>query len=42
MQNDTPKPPVNTVQEPTADGIMHGDEPQSLTQFALDLLTALF
>jgi hypothetical protein len=36
MQNDAPAPPP-----PPADGIIHGDAPESLTQTILDLLAAL-
>ena len=42
MQNDSPKPPANTVQEPTANGDMQNDVASGLTQIALDLLAALF
>jgi hypothetical protein len=41
----SPAPPPTTAsvaQGPTADGIIHGDAPESLTQTVLDLLTALF
>ncbi len=36
-----PQPQANTVQEPTADGIIYGDAPESLTQVALELLALL-
>lgn len=42
MQNDSPKPPANTVQEPTTNGDMQNDVASGLTQIALDLLAALF
>jgi hypothetical protein len=51
MPNDTPAPPpqpasavqvpTDAVQDPTANGIMGNDEPDSLTQTALDLLALL-
>lgn len=41
IQNDSPKPPSTTIQEPTADGTIHGSEPESLMQTALDLLALL-
>jgi hypothetical protein len=34
-------PPSSATQEPTADGIIHGDKTDSLTQTALDLLAVL-
>jgi hypothetical protein len=42
IQNDSPKPPANTVQEPTTDGDIQNGVADSLTQLALDLLAALF
>ena len=36
-----PQPQANTVQEPTADGIMPNGMEESLTQAALDLLALL-
>jgi hypothetical protein len=51
MPNDTPAPPPqpasavqepkDAVQDPTANGIMPNDAPDSLTQTALDLLALL-
>jgi hypothetical protein len=44
MPNDRPAPPpqpTSAVQEPTLDGIMSNDTPDSLTQIALDLLAVL-
>lgn len=48
IQNDSPKPPTNTVQEPTdatqehtTDGIMPNGVADSLTQSALDYLLAV-
>jgi hypothetical protein len=41
IQNDAPKPPTATVQEPTTEGEMQNDATDSLTQTALDLLTLL-
>jgi nucleoside-specific outer membrane channel protein Tsx len=41
MQNDSPKPPANTVQETAVDGDIQNDVAGSLTQMALELLAAL-
>ena len=48
IQNDSPKPPTNAVQEPTdatqeptTDGYVPNDAPDSLTQTVLDLLALL-
>lgn len=41
IQNDSPKPPANTIQEPTTDGDIQNGAVGSLTQTVLDLLAAL-
>jgi hypothetical protein len=41
MQNDTPKPPANMIQEPTANGEMPNGAADTLAQIALDLLALL-
>jgi hypothetical protein len=41
MQNDSPKPPTNAVQEPTTDGDIQNGVAGSFAQVALDLLAAL-
>lgn len=41
MQNDSPKPQANTVQEPTVNGEIQNDAADRLTEIALDLLAAL-
>jgi hypothetical protein len=41
IQNDSPKPPTNAVQEPTTDGDIQNGVAGSFAQVALDLLAAL-
>ena len=41
MQNDSPKPPANTVQESDTDGEIPNFAADRLTEIALDLLAAL-
>jgi len=41
MQNDSPKPQANAVQEPTTNGEMSTTSADSLTRIALDLLAVL-
>ena len=41
MQNEAPKPPANTTQEPTTEGEIQNEAPASLAQIVLDALTLL-
>jgi hypothetical protein len=41
IQNDAPKPPTATVQEPTTEGDMQNDATDGLTQTVLDVLALL-
>ena len=41
IQNEAPKPPTATAQEPTTEGEMQNDATNSLTQIASDVLALL-